>query len=310
MATAAAQQLPRIRLDPAARLPLAGGFVVRSSGRVVWILMRSEIACLAGILLLCGCRVPLTDLLPAHPAAPEEASEATQPAAPALGVGAAPGGKRGPGGFVSRGSARNFYAAAGGRLWYYMNNYYWVSPTTRVDDLWIKTEVVEEFHDLRRWPDGATVSGPEPKVTVEYWEVGSKGRSVRLDNHKDFCLLSDQYTAGAIVVQVTLTLGRLVVRDARDRWGRPRDAYVLESRNYSGGGGIGSDHARFEALPREAVTVWGYRVPWSTHPQRLTRSSWQRLELPEWSLLERRPPPLAPSRAPVVTPSSTETGVR
>ena len=269
--------------------------------------MRSIVYSLAGVLLLGACRVPLADWLPER-ASPDErvAVSVTVPATPVLGDGAAPGDKDGPGGFVPRGSRRSFYTASGGRLWYYVNNYYWVSESAPLEDLWIKGEVVEEFQDLRRWPDGARVDGPEPKRTVEYWRVGSTRRSVRLDNHKDFCLLSDAYTAGAIEVRVTLTLGRLVVRDTRDRWGPAREAYVLESRNYSGGGGIGADHARFAPLPYEAVTVWGYRIPWSTHPQRLTRSGWQRLELPAWSLLERRPPSHVPTRDPVITPSTPD----
>lgn len=263
--------------------------------------MRSPLACLAALLLVGACRVPLA----ADSGAPAPAEGETQTVARevpiALGEGAAPGNKDGPGGFVPRGSMRNFYAGAGGRLWYYMNNYYWVSPTAPREDLWIQAEVVEEFRDLERWPDGRAVPGPEPKVTVEYWEVGPTGRSVRLDNHKDYCLLSDLYTAGKVAIRVTLTLGRVEVRDAKGNWDRPREAYVLESRNYSGGGGIGADNARFCALAGEAVNVWGYEVPWDTHPQRLTRSSWQRLELPEWTLLERRPPPSAPG--PVITPS-------
>ena len=184
-----------------------------------------------------------------------------------------------------------------------MNCYYWASETAPLDDLWIKAEVVESFQNLRRWPDGASVDGPAPKVTVEYWKVGKTRRAVRLDNHKDFCLLSDQYTAGAIVVGVTLTQGRLRVRDAKGRWGTSREGYVLESRNYSGGGGIGAESARFVPLASEAVTEWGYRVPWSTHPQRLTRSSWQRLQLPAWGPPARRPPPHDPAREPVITPS-------
>jgi hypothetical protein len=275
---------------------------VRSGVGAVCIFVKSPLACLVAMLLAAACRVPLDQVRPARSVAVADAAGAPEPEA-ALGEGAAPGDTRGPGGFVSRGAARNFYAAAGGRLWYYVNSYYWAPASAPPDDLWIQTEVVEEFTDLRRWPDGATAVGPEPKVTVEYWRVGSTRRSVRLDNHKDFCLLADGYTAGSIRVEVTLTLGRLEVRDARDRWGRPREAYVLASRNYSGGGGIGADRARFAPLPREAVTVWGYEVPWSTHPQRLTRSAWQRLELPAWSLLERRPPPVDPARERVITPS-------
>ena len=146
--------------------------------------------------------------------------------------------------------------------------------------------------------DGAAAPGPEPKRTVEYWQVGPTGRTVRLDNHKDYCLLSDAYTAGAITVEVTLTLGRLQVAGEAGAWGEPDELYVLEWRNYRDDRGIGADRTRFEALATEAVTVWGYRVPWSTHPQRLTRSNWKRLELPDWQLVERRAPP-----PPATTPS-------
>ena len=246
-------------------------------------------------LLLTGCRTAL------------EHDVAAPAGLATLGPGAAPGNERGPGGFVPRGSARNFYAGAGGRLWYYTNHYYWVHPPLPIDDLWIKGEVVEEFQDLRRWPDGEIVAGPEPKTTVEYWRVGTNGRSVRLDNHKDYCLLSDDYTAGAIAVRVTLTLGRLVVENIKGEWRAPEDAYVLESRNYSGGGGIGADQARFEPLASEAVTVWAYEIPWSTHPQRMTRSRWKRLTLPSWRLVERRRPPRSATPTPVVTPGDLST---
>jgi hypothetical protein len=131
-----------------------------------------------------------------------------------------------------------------------------------------------------------------------------------LDSHKDFCLLSDEYTAGAISVEVTLTLGRLEVRQDEGPWERPREAYVLESRNYSGGGGIGPERARFEALPTEAVTVWGYSVPWSTHPQRVTRSNWRRLALPAWRLIDRRPPPGVGIHPPVTGPAVTPRGAQ
>jgi len=201
---------------------------------------------------------------------------------------------------------RNFYTGHGGRLWYYMNNYYWVSPRLVRNDLWvkglwIKADVTETFGELRRWPDGSPVADPTAKTTVEYWLVGATGRTVRLDNHKDYCLLSDQYTAGRISVEVTLTLGRLEVMDKGGRWRRPRKAYVLEERNYSGGGGIGAERARFRSLSTESVTVWSYRVPWSTHPQRMTRSQWRRLPLPTWTLLARRRPAGGSIRAPVVT---------
>lgn len=276
--------------------------------------MKVGVTSLAGVLLLAGCRVSLGPALPAPSEAPRASTTAVvAPAGPdltALGPGASPGNAEGPGGFVPRGSARNFYTGAGGRLWYYMNNYYWVAPTAPREDLWIKAEVREQFHDLRTWPDGASTPGPEPKVTMEYWQVGPTGRSVRLDNHKDYCLLSDRYTAGSIRVEVTLTLGHLELRDKGGRWSRPRRGYILVSRNYSGGGGIGADRARFEPLPTEAVTVWGYRVPWDTHPQRLTRSNWRRLALPTWRLVERRAPPRPSVAAPVVTPASASPAKR
>ncbi len=256
---------------------------------------------LVAVLLLGACRASLPAPVEGAPTSPGPEEAGPVPLA-APGDGAAPGNADGPGGFVPRGSARNFYAGAGGRLWYYMNNYYWAPASAPLDDLWIKAVVVETFTDLRRWPDGLEVPPPAPKITNEYWRVGPGRRSVRLDNHKDYCLLSDRYTAGAITVQVTLTLGHLRVRDDHERWGGPKEAYVLESRNYADRDGIGADHAHFEPLRGEPVTVWGYRVPWSVHPQRLTRSSWQDLELPDWSLLERRAPPNAPARP--VTPDT------
>jgi hypothetical protein len=207
----------------------------------------------------------------------------------ALGPGASPGNERGPGGFVPRGAAKNFYAAAGGRLWYYVNNYYWAPATAREPGTWLKAEVVERFADLRRWPDEAPLDPPEPKVTVEYWLVGASGRTVEIDNHKDFLLRSDDYGAGAIEVSVTLTLGRVEVRDAKGVWGKPTASYVLERRNYGDDRGVGEDRTRFVPRETEPVTVWGYRVPWRTFPARLTRSNWEGLELPAWSLVERRP---------------------
>lgn len=274
--------------------------------------MRSAVACLLLLLVLGACRVSLREALPASAASGPEPLQpvvvaATGPAGERLGAGAAPGGTKGPGGFVPRGSRRNFYTAAGGRLWYYLNNYYWAPPDLPREDLWIHAEVVEEIRDLRRWPDGRALAAAAPKVTVEYWEVGRKGRSIRLDSHKDFCLLSDQLTAGAITVEVVLTLGRLRVRDKDGTWGRPADAYVLEARNYSGGGGIGAERTRFEPLPTEAVTVWRYRIPWSSHPQRFTRSSWRRLKAPSWHLVESKPHAAVPIRPPAVTPAVTET---
>jgi hypothetical protein len=261
--------------------------------------MRTLLACLAGALAFCACRTSLGGAIvdassaPVLPSTSVAATEAPPRPVSELGPGASPGNARGPGGFVPRGSMRNFYAGAGGRLWYYLNNYYWVPEAVPREDLWIKAEVVEEFRDLRTWPDGAAVAGPAPKTTVEYWEVGPSGRTVWVDNHKDYCLLKDGYSAGAITVEVTLTLGRLQVKDERDAWGDPEEPYVLESRNYRGGGGIGAARARFRALPTEAVTVWAYAVPWSTHPQRLTRSNWKRLVVPEWELKARRSPAAA-----------------
>jgi hypothetical protein len=251
--------------------------------------VRSIVAAWVGALLLGGCHGSLVD-----PAPPE-------PAVASLGEGAAPGGVDGPGGFVPRGEARNFYAGAGGRLWYYLNNYYWAPGTAPEGDLWIKAEVVAGFQGLRRWPDGARAPDPEPKVTVEYWRVGPRGRSVRLDNHKDYCLVSDGWSAGAVEVKVTLTLGRVRVADGRGVWETPSEAYVLERRNYTDDHGIGAERTRFVPLESEPVTEWGYRIPWSTHPERLTRSRWLDLELPTWSLLAKRAPP-RDSRAPVTTP--------
>jgi hypothetical protein len=282
--------------------------------------MRSLFACLVAGLLLGACHTPVSDLIgetPAEPAAsppaetqpPEtQPAEATPSAVPVdltgLGAGAAPGNAKGPGNFVGRGSARNFYTGRGGRLWFYMNNYYWVSKTAPLEKLWIKADVIEAWQDLRTWPKGNSVPGPEPKVTSEYWMVGPTRRSVRIDNHKDYCLLSDGYTAGAISVKVTLTLGHLKVKDKRGRWVESRNGYILESRNYSGGGGLGVENARFVPLRTEAVTTWAYKVPFSTHPQRLTRSNWRDVKLPSWGLEERRAPPGLARPARPVTPSA------
>lgn len=268
--------------------------------------MKSLWTCLAGLLLLGGCRMPLYGHWETSGLSPQKVSTSVAPGAPVLGAGAAPGNAKGPGGFVPRGSMRNFYAGKGGRLWYYMNNYYWVSDTAPREDLWIKAVVVEEFQDLRRWPDGNSVSGPEPKTTVEYWEVAPSGRTVWVDNHRDYCLLSDKYTAGAIVVDITLTLGHLEVQDERSKWGAPEAPYVLEVRNYGRDRGIGAARARFKPLSTEAETVWSYRIPWSTHPQRLTRSNWKRMKVPSWEYRERRPPPRpAAEHEPVVTPTAS-----
>lgn len=265
------------------------------------------------VLVLGACRVPFSELVPAPEPTTEPTIEATSdtvtvapPRVEDLGDGAAPGNKKGPGGFVPRGTMRNFYAGAGGRLWYYMNNYYWISETAP-RRIWIKAVVVEQWQDLRKWPDGASAPDSEPKVTVEYWKTGwPSGRSKRLDNHKDYILLSEKYTAGAVSVEVTLTLGRLMVRDEKGRWSHPKEGYVLESRNYRDYRGIGADRVRFRPIATEAETVWGYRVPWDTHPQPLTRSNWMKLKLPKWRLLERRAPPPEPARPPAPAPVVTE----
>jgi hypothetical protein len=223
--------------------------------------------------------------------------------------GVSPGGKDGPGGFVPRGSQRSFYAGAGGRLWYYLNHYYWLPKalleTHASDPLWIKADVTEQFVNLTCWPDGKAAPDSKPKTTVEYWAVGPSGRTIWLDNHKDYCLLEHQYTAGAINVELTLTIGRLEVRDERGEWGVPSKPYILEARNYRKDG-IGAERTRFVPLRTAAVTVWGYRVPWDVHPQRLTRSNWQDLELPTWELREQRLPEPLPAPGPVVTPRAED----
>ncbi len=279
---------------------------MRRDTRGVWIPVRAFPACLAAV-LLAACHGAPGALWPKPQ--PESSDTVETEGAPrpvdvtTLGAGAAPGNAKSPGGFVPRGSMRNFYAGARNRLWYYMNCYYWVADTAPREDLWIKADVSEQFRELRRWPDGDAVPDSEPKVTVEYWEVGKNGRTIRLDNHKDYLRLKDQYSAGKIVVEVTLTLGRLHLKDKRDRWVEPDEAYVLESRNYRGGGGVGADGARFVPLATEAVTTWSYEIPWDTHPQRLTRSNWKRTKLPTWKLANREAPPNAPGAAPpVVTP--------
>lgn len=224
--------------------------------------------------------------------------------------GVSPGGKDGPGGFVPRGSQRSFYAGAGGRLWYYLNHYYWL-PEELLEEhareaLWIKADVSEQFVDLKTWPDGKSSPNSKTKTTLEYWAVGPSGRTIWLDNHKDYCLLDQGFSAGAIVVQVTLTVGRLQVRDERGDWGVPSKPYILESRNYRKDG-IGAERTRFVPLPGPAITVWAYRVPWDVHPQRLTRSNWQDLELPTWELRERRLPEGTPAPGPVITPRDEPT---
>jgi hypothetical protein len=210
------------------------------------------------------------------------------------GRGAAPGDERGPGGFVPRREAKSFYSAGGGRLWYYLNTYYWAPEGLATDEVWIHAEVVERFAGLRHWADGtpapvAEPKRPAPKRTIEFWRVGRTGRAITLDNHKDFCLLDDDLCTGAIEVTVTLTLGALRVRGAEGAWGPGRQPYLLAFRDYGDGRGIGVENARFTPLEGEPTTVWAYRVPWSSLPGRMTRSTWEELRVPTWVLVERRP---------------------
>lgn len=199
---------------------------------------------------------------------------------------------------MPRREARSFYSAGGGRLWYYLNHYYWAPPGLPTKDLWIRAEVVEEFRALKRWPDATPVSGPPPKATMEYWAVGASGRTITIDNHKDFWLLADGYCAGEIHVAVTLELGRLSVRGADGAWGPSPTSYVLEHRTYGDGRGIGSEAVRFESLEGRPATVWEYRVPWSSCPGRFTRSNWDALRVPAWVRVDR---PQPTPRSPVTT---------
>jgi hypothetical protein len=229
-------------------------------------------------------------------------------------LGAVPGGADGPGGFVPRGSARSFYAGAGGRLWYYLNNYWWVASETagspRDDELWIRAEVRADFRALERWPERTPLASPPTKLTVEYWRVGPGGRSVRLDNHKDYWQLDPKTCAGVVEVEVTLTLGRLRLVGARGELVPPEDAWVLEHADYGDERGVGAARTRFTALADRPTTVWGYRIPWSTWPSPLTRSAWQDLDLPAWRLCSVTEPPDAapgatPPTGPVVTPGDS-----
>jgi len=226
--------------------------------------------------------------------------------------GAVPGGTDGPGGFVARGSARNFYVGRGGRLWYYLNNYHWAPVDLEAHGVWIRAELRADFIDLVRWPDRGALTSPPTKTTVEYWAVGPGNRSVRLDNHKDYWLLDPKTCAGSARVEVTLTLGRLQVRDAQGAWAVPSEGYVLESRNYltDEPPGIGAESARFEPLDDRPTTTWGYAIPWSTGTSPLTRSAWQDLQIPAWRLLDARQDPPSPSAAapqPLVPPSPVVT---
>lgn len=255
-------------------------------------------ASLAVLALGAACRT--TTLVDPRLRAAAWADVALAPTSRASGAGAAPVDERGPGRFVDRKEARTFYAAGGGRLWYYLNLYYWAPEGVDTTDLWIKAVVTERFEELARWPDAAPVDPPPPKTTVEYWEVGATGRSMAIDNHKDFWLQSSDWCTGAIDVTMTLELGRVRIRDAKGAWIRPRAHYVLDRRDYGKGGGLAEGDARFEALAREPVTVWGYRIPWSSAPGKPTRSTWEKLDLPRLELRERRVVP-RPDASPVLT---------
>lgn len=250
--------------------------------------------------LVGGCAT--APLLASRPVSAAQAARAAK-------EGVAPGAADGPGGFVPRGSARNFYAGAGGRLWYYMNNYWWVASPPAQDDLWIRAVVRADFDHLVRWPERTALAGPPTKTTIEYWRVGPGGRSVRLDNHKDFWVLDPKTCAGVVRVEATLTLGTLRLRDGRGGLTVPEDAWVLEHADYGDEVGVGAERTHFTPLPDRPRSVWGYRIPWSTWPSPLTRSGWQDLDLPTWRLLavlESRDAPSSASPAdgvgPVVTP--------
>jgi hypothetical protein len=266
---------------------------------------------LPGVLLLAGCRTaPLVGLGPVAGARGPGERGVAPAAAAATGsgrVGAAPGNAQGPGGFVPRGSSlRTFYVGDAARLWYYLNLHYWAPEGAPLDGLWIRAEVRAEFRDLLRWPGRAPLASPPTKTTVEYWRVSPTGRSVRLDNHKDYWTLEPATCAGAVHVEVTLTLGHVQVRDTRGRWDVPEPSYVLESRNYADDRGLGAERTRFTPLADWPVDTWGYRVPWDTGASPLTRSAWQDLTLPTWTLRERRAPAAASSDpaepGPVITP--------
>ena len=157
-------------------------------------------------------------------------------------------------------------------------------------DLWIRAQVVATFRDLRRWPDSAPVEPPPPKVTVEYWRVGPSGRTVVIDNHKDFWSVDDDWCGGAVGVEMTLQLGHVRVRDGRGAWARPTLAYVLDRRSYEPKAGLGSRNIAFAPLPREPVNVWRYDLPWSACPGRFLRSNWAEMRVPDLRLSSSRPP--------------------
>jgi hypothetical protein len=201
--------------------------------------------------------------------------------------GASPGNERGALGFVPRREARSFYSGSGGQYWYYLNLYYWAPVPSGGKDLWIKAEVVAARKDLRRWPDGAPVSTPPAKTTVEYWQVGATGRAMAIDNHKDFWLASENCCAGAIDVTMTLTLGRFQVRGPGGAWSKPRVPYVLDHRDYGTDAGLRPGDGKFDPLEGEPVNVWGYTIAWSACPARFVRSNWEGLAVPEIRLVKR-----------------------
>jgi hypothetical protein len=242
---------------------------------------------------------------PAGPGrAPAAAATPAVAPVPAPRRGASPGDERGPGGFVSRRDhgAETFYGASGGQLWYYLNLYYWVEKPTLSEhgpkDLWIREEVVETVSDLRRWPKGDAVPAPEPKTTLEYWKVGVSGRTITIDNHKDFWLESADLSSGRIRVSMTLTVGRLERRGEDGRWRAPAEPYVLERRNYGPKTKSPPPALRFAPIAGEPVNIWAYAIEWNAAPAKFTRSNWIGLPVPEIRLESSEVPPRP---APAVT---------
>lgn len=245
----------------------------------------------------------------AVPCAADDPKAATPP------KGARPGDEKGPGGFVKRKVEHDeltFYTANGGRLWYYLNLFYWVPEGTVTDGLWIREEVVETFEDLKRWPDNAAAPSPEPKRTVEYWKVGPTGRTIEIDNHKDFWLESEGWNAGRIVVTMTVRLGRLTERGKDGTWTEPKAPYVAESKSYRflpGGARTprGVENLRFEDRKDEPENVWRYEIPWDGAPGRFTKSQWKALPVPEIRLVRSAPvvpKDPVPEKPPVTTDTS------
>jgi hypothetical protein len=98
---------------------------------------------------------------------------------------------------------------------------------------------------------------------------------------------------------MTLELGRAEVRDPSGEWVRPRAPYVLDEKNYGPGPRRGKKPSGFERLSGEPVTVWTYRIPWSSAPNRLVRSVWEDLRVPPLEFVRRFEP--TPADGPVVT---------